>query len=51
MTPDIVERFLGKMLPGWPWAYSPRQREFLLRDTDMVEIKRFAPELAREYGS
>ena len=49
MTPDIVDRFLRKMLPDWPRGYSPREREILFRDTTLAEITRFAPELAREY--
>lgn len=49
VTADIVDRFLRKMLPAFPGIYDPSEREILMRDTTIQEIKRFAPELMREW--
>ncbi len=45
MTVEVVDRFLRKMRPDFPREYTPREIEFLMRDTTIQEIKRYAPEL------
>lgn len=49
MTPELVSRFLAKMLgPRWPKGFTGQQKEFLMRDTEVKEIHLYAPELLRE---
>jgi|HubBroStandDraft_6_1064221.scaffolds.fasta_scaffold41887_3 hypothetical protein len=43
----LINRFLEKMRPGYPAAYTDQQRLWMIGDTELVEIAEFMPEMLR----